>query len=61
MSGLSEETKKRCDELHALGLKFNGEYYQDGRFMIHWTDIACDDENQWNKTIEDIKNFKNPQ
>ncbi len=55
---IDEQRKKRCDQLFALGLKFNGEsfilktdnYYID----FHHTDILCDNEEEWNKKISDV-------
>lgn len=54
---MDKQMEKRCDELHNLGLKFNGEYYQDTRIgvFVHTTDIMCDTDEKWMKLIEQIK------
>jgi hypothetical protein len=57
---MTEQMKNRCDELHHLGLKFNGEYYQDKKsgVYVHHTDILCDKESDWKRTISEIKELR---
>lgn len=47
--------KQRCDELHKLGLKFNGQSYITSGVEVHHTDILCMNDKQWSDTIESIK------
>jgi len=57
---LNEKSQMRCDQLFALGLKFNGEYYQDDRIhtAVHHTDILCEPDDKWEKIIADIKGIR---
>lgn len=57
---LDEKMKIRCDQLFNLGLKFNGEYYQDDRIhtAVHHTDILCEPDDKWEKIIIDIQKLR---
>ena len=52
---LDEKTKKRCDQLWKLGLKYNGESYVKDDFNVHWVDITCHSDEQWDKMIVSIE------
>ena len=52
---LNEQTKKRCDQLFALGLMFDGQQYRKDDFNVHWTEITCDTDEQFEKKLSDIK------
>lgn len=54
---MTDTQTKRCDELHHLGLKFNGEYYQDKRIgtFVHHIDIQCSTDKEWEKIISEVK------
>jgi len=52
---LNEQTKKRCNQLFKLGLMFNGESYVKEDFNVHWTEINCDTDEQFNKKLADIE------
>lgn len=57
---MTDQMKTRCNELHNLGLKFNGEYYQNeslGAF-VHHTDILCYDDIEWKKVIDGVTKVK---
>lgn len=60
---MDEKTKKRCDELVSLDMKFS---FQDGGtyigtselnsdFNVHHTEITCDTDEEWDKKIEGLK------
>jgi hypothetical protein len=62
---MSEQFKNRCNELDAMGLKFDfnrnddgGNYIYHGGINFHWTDITCMDDVQWNETVDKIKAVK---
>ncbi len=57
---MTEQFEIRCGELHALGLKYNGEYYQDKKIgvFIHYTDITCEPEEKWQKIISQVKKLR---
>jgi len=51
---------KRCDELVALKMKFNGEGYIGAEcynkdFNVHYTEMLCDSDDQWNRNIANLK------
>lgn len=57
---LNEISKKRCDLLFKLGLKFNGESYvgtqeNNNDFNFHHTEILYDTDEEWNKKIASIE------
>ncbi len=52
---LNEKTKKRCDQLCKLGLIFNGQEYIKDDFNVHWTEITCDTDEEFNKKIASIE------
>jgi hypothetical protein len=57
---MNKKLKKRCDELFALGLKYNGtSYVYDGRVVyveVHHLDILTYDDKKWENIINHIKN-----
>ena len=55
MKSLKEQTKKRCDQLFELGLIFNGDSYVKDDFNVHWIDITCHSDEEWDKMIINIK------
>lgn len=56
---MDEAMRKRCNELFAIGLRFNGDSYvgvggnKDVNF--HYTEIMCDDDIQWSAKIDKVK------
>jgi hypothetical protein len=60
---MTDQMKTRCNELHSLGLKFNGEYYQNESMgaYVHHTDILCYDDAEWDKTIKVLTEIKQKQ
>jgi len=52
---VEERRTKRCDQLFALGLKYNGVDYVLDDFNVHWTEITCETEKSWNKIIDNIQ------
>jgi len=57
---MNDQMKKRCDELFAMGLRFNGKSYvgteeHNNDFNFHYTEIQCDNDEQWNEKIEKVK------
>ena len=52
---ITEETKNRIDTLFNLGLKWNGSEYFKDDINIHWTEITVMSNEEFEKTVEDIK------
>jgi hypothetical protein len=58
---MNNKTKARCDELHAMGLKFDFNINGDGGNYIYlginfnWTDILCYSDAEWQKAITGTK------
>lgn len=57
---MDPKIKKRCDELFALKMKFNGEGYIGAEeynkdFNVHNTEIICDSNEQWDKKISELE------
>jgi len=52
---MNEKTKKRCDQLVALGLMYNGAEYMKDDINVHWTEITCDTDEVFNKILSKIK------
>ena len=52
---LDEKTQARLNQLTELGLRYNGSEYMKDDFNVHWTEIACDSDEVFNKKIESIK------
>ena len=52
---LNEQTKKRCNQLFKLGLMFNGDSYVKEDFNVHWTELTCNTDEQFEKKLSDIK------
>jgi len=56
---MGKKTEERCDLLHSLGLKFNGEYYQyrDETVMIafHTMDITMDSDIKFEREVNKVK------
>ncbi len=57
-----EQINKRCNQLFALGLIFNGESYvlkTENYYMnVHHLDITCDSDKQWDITIKELTELK---
>lgn len=58
-----EKTKKRCDELMSLDMKFNGgemAYFGstdlNRDFNVYPVEIQCDSEEEWSEKINKMKN-----
>jgi hypothetical protein len=51
---MTKETKKRIDQLFELGLKWNGSEYFKNDINVHWTEITCSTDEQFNSIVEDI-------
>jgi hypothetical protein len=56
---MDDKMKQRCDELFAIGLRFNGQSYTkvapDNDINFHYTDIMCYDDEKWKKSVEGVK------
>ena len=57
---MEAKIKKRCDELFALEMKFNGEGYFGAKeynkdFNVYHIEIVCDSEEEWDKKISELK------
>ncbi len=57
---MDSNLKKRCDELFALKMKFNGDSYVGAEelnkdFNVHYTEISCDSDEQWERKISELK------
>ena len=50
-----EKITNRSDQLTDLGLKFNGQEFVDGDFNVHWTELTCDTDKEFNKKVESIR------
>ncbi|MFA5366703.1 MAG: hypothetical protein WC333_02365 [Dehalococcoidia bacterium] len=53
---IHEKQNKRYADLHTLGMKFNGDSFvgtEDNNkdFNMHWTEISCDSDEEWNEKI----------
>jgi len=55
MRPLNKQTQKRCDQLAELGLKFNGQEYRMNDINVHWTEIICDSDEEFEKKLSLIK------
>jgi hypothetical protein len=49
------KTEERSDRLHGLGMKFNGSEFFKEDFNVHWTEISCDTDEEFDAKIEKIK------
>lgn len=45
----------RCKQLSALGLVFIGSEYVKDDFNVHWTEITCSSDAEFEKIISNIK------
>jgi len=52
---MSEEMKKRCDQLFKMGLKYNGQEYFLDDINVHWTEMTCDSAQEWDSKMLKIK------
>jgi hypothetical protein len=60
MNAIHEKNNKRFADLHALGLKFNGDSFigtEDGNrdFNVHSTEITCDSDEEWDDKVSKMK------
>jgi len=55
---MTKETVKRINQLYALGFKFNGQDLIDSDFNVHWTELICDTDEEFNTKLEKIKKEK---
>lgn len=57
---MTEQFKKRCDQLHAMGLRFNGqEYIGKDNYKdvnVHWTEISTMPDEDWSVLMVQLKN-----
>ena len=53
---LTNRTEQRCNQLFEMGLKFNGAEHVKDDFNVHWTEIICSSDKEWNEIISNIKN-----
>jgi hypothetical protein len=49
---LTEKQQERCNKLHKLGLKFEGDAYVYGGVNFHWTDIVCMTDEEFDRAFE---------
>lgn len=57
---MEEKRKKRCGELVALSMLFDGQNYIGSKyfnrdFNVHFTEIACDPDDVWDAKISKMK------
>lgn len=57
---MDKKTQKRCDELFALDMVYNGTDYIGKKninedFNVHWTEITCDPDDVWDEKIAKLK------
>lgn len=57
---MTEAQKKRCSQLAELDMVFNGQEYVgkseiNEDFNVHWTEIICDTDDQWNGKVDKLK------
>lgn len=57
---LNQHQVDRIVQLAKFGLKYNGKEFtlnnDKGYFDVHWTEVTCACEEEWNKIITAIKN-----
>ena len=51
----SATAAKRADQLFQLGLKFNGVDYALDDINVHWVEIACDSDEEFEGKVADIR------
>lgn len=56
---ISTRTEARTNKLYELGLKFNGQECIKDDLNIHWTEIACDTDEEFDSKIEKIRTEMN--
>jgi hypothetical protein len=52
---VEDKTRQRTDRLFKLGLVFNGQEYCKDDVNVHWTEIACDSDEEFEKKYQKIK------
>ena len=56
---MTERFKKRCDQLHVMGLRFNGqEYIGKDNYKdvnVHWTEISTVPDEDWSVLMIQLK------
>ena len=52
---INEKTQQRVDALFELGLRLNGSEYVHEDFNVHWTEITCDTDKEFDAKLESIK------
>lgn len=52
---MRKNLKQRYNQLFKMGLKWNGIEYAKDDFNVHWTEITCSNDNEWNKIIFNIE------
>jgi len=52
---MNDKSRMRVDQLHELGLIFNGQECCKEDFNVHWTEILCDSDEVFNKKVESIR------
>ena len=65
MTKEKSQFETRCEQLYAMGLKFDfnrnndgGNYIYHGGINFHWTDITCMDNDKWDETVAKIATVK---
>lgn len=53
---MEEKGLKRCNQLYQLGLIFNGDSYVKDDINVHWTEITCSTDKEFNTILSKIKN-----
>lgn len=53
---IHEKQNKRYADLHMLDMKFDGDSFigaedDNNDFNVHWTEINCDNDEEWNDKI----------
>ena len=52
---MTEKTDARSNILIGLGLKYNGEAFTRDDFNVHWTELTCDIDEEFDTKVEKIK------
>lgn len=52
---MTDQMKKRCDRLFAMGLQFNGQEYCKDDINVHWTEITCDTDQEFETKCQKIE------
>ena len=52
---MNDKMKARCDSLFALGLRFNGQEYCKDDINVHWVEMTCDTDEEFDEKCKKIE------